>query len=197
MKNSSHITINHIRQSFKNHQQPFDCALDRFKNKYGQCQIYSLPFIGNRLDFVSNRFPLLNQNKTFENVTILLLFDDVKPFESVFFEHVARALPRLRTLEVINQLEQQEKTKTTNLNFTNLAALILYDIHIDYAKQLLCQTRLPSLTELAINKDILLTIINQNHQQARDNYCKVASLLTSDRLFKSTDTVRNFFPLAN
>ena len=49
-------------------------------------------------------------------MTTLLLFDDVKPFEKVFFEQVARSLPRLETLEVINQLEQQEKTTAMKTN---------------------------------------------------------------------------------
>ncbi|CAF3952241.1 unnamed protein product, partial [Rotaria sordida] len=181
LKNASHITIDQIRQSFLKQQQPFDCVLDNFNNNYGQCQIYSLPFIGTRLDFVSNRFPLFDINKTFSNITILLLFDDVKPFESIFFERVARALPQLRTLEIFNQLEQQEKTtaKKISIDFTHLAVLILYDIHIDYAQQFLCQIHLPSLIELVINKDILLTIIDENQQQARDNCSRVGTIRTS------------------
>ncbi|CAF1207774.1 unnamed protein product [Rotaria sordida] len=199
LKNTFHITINQIRQSFLKHEQSFDCVLDHFKNKYGQCQIYSLPFIGSRLDFISNRFPLFDIKNTFSNVTILLLFDDVKPFESIFFERVARALSRLRTLEIINQLEQQEKTTTqkTNIDFPHLAVLILYDIHIDYAEEFLCQIHLPALIELAINKDILLKIISQNQQQARHNCSKVARLLTSKSSHQSVDTIRNFFPQAD
>ncbi|CAF2790156.1 unnamed protein product [Rotaria sp. Silwood2] len=106
LKNASHITIDQIRQSCIKQQQQFDCILDHFKNKYEQCQIYSIPFVGTRLDFILNRFPLFDINNTFSNVTILLLFDDVKPFESIFFERVTQALPRLKTLEIINQLEQ-------------------------------------------------------------------------------------------
>jgi hypothetical protein len=137
LKTASHIIINRIRQSFLNQQQPFDCVLDHFRNNYGQCQIYSLPFIGTRLDFVSNRFPLFDNNNTFLNVTILLFFDGIKPFE-----RVARALPPLRTLEIINQLEQREKmiARTTNMDFPHLATLILYDIHMNYVEQFLCLT---------------------------------------------------------
>ncbi|CAF1502011.1 unnamed protein product, partial [Rotaria sordida] len=66
---------------------------------------------------------------------------------------VARALPRLRTLEIINQLEEQEKMRMIkgNIDFSHLALLILYDIHMDYAQQFLCQIGLPSLIELGIN----------------------------------------------
>ncbi|CAF4230251.1 unnamed protein product, partial [Rotaria magnacalcarata] len=84
-------------------------------------------------------------------VTKLLLYDDIQPFESSFFERVSRALPHLRTLDVMNGLEQQEKkttTTTNNLEFINLTTLILFDIHLDYAEQLLCRTHLPCLVEL-------------------------------------------------
>ncbi|CAF3662211.1 unnamed protein product [Rotaria sp. Silwood1] len=196
LKNATHITIDQIRQSFLKHEQPFDCVLDHFKNNYGQCQIYSLPFIGTRLDFISNRFLLFDVNNTLSNVTTLLLFDDVKPFKSVFFERVARALPRLQTLEIINQLEQQEKTATTmktDIDFGHLVVLILYDIHMDYAEQFLCQIHLSSLIELVINKDILLKIIAENDQQARENCSRVGTLLTSKPSYESIDAIRKFF----
>ena len=198
LKNVSHVKIDQIRQSFQKQKQPFDCVLDHFNNNYSQYQSYSLPFVGTRLDFVSNRFPLFDTNNTFSNVTTLLLFDDVKPFENIFFERVSRALPRLRTLEIINQLEQQEKPtiQKIHIDFGHLAVLILYDIHISYAQQFLCQIDLPSLIELAINKEILLTIINQNQQQARDNCSRVGTILTSEPSFESIDIIRNFFPQA-
>ncbi|CAF4613415.1 unnamed protein product, partial [Rotaria magnacalcarata] len=70
-------------------------------------------FIGTLLYFISNRFPLFDENKnTFSNVTTILLFDDVKPFEHNFFVLVSRALPHFKSLEVFNRLEQQEKPAT-------------------------------------------------------------------------------------
>jgi hypothetical protein len=198
LNNASHITIDQIRQSFQKQQQSFDFVLDYFNNNYGQCQIYSLPFIGTRLDFISNRFPLFDINNTFSNVTTLTLFDDVKPFENIFFERLARALPRIKILEVINQLEQQEKTTATNtyIDFAHLATLILHDIHMDYADLFLCQIQLSALIELAIDKDILLTIIGQNRQQARDNCSRVGILLISKPSYESSDLIQNFFPIA-
>ncbi|CAF1560368.1 unnamed protein product [Rotaria sp. Silwood1] len=85
LRHAPHIEVDTIRQSFNKEQQSVDCVLDYFKNGYGQCQIYSLPFIGTRLDFISNRFPLFDVKNTFSNVTTLLLFDDGKPFETIFF----------------------------------------------------------------------------------------------------------------
>jgi hypothetical protein len=107
-----------------------------------QCQIYSLPFIGNRLDFISNQFPLFDIKSKFVNVTRLLLFDDVKSFENVFVDCVTQVLPRLRTLEISNQLEQQEKTITNPIEFSHLSKLILHKIHIDYGEQLLCRAHI-------------------------------------------------------
>ncbi len=195
---TSRITTNQIRQSFQKQQQSFDCVLDNFKNTYKQCQIYSLPFIGTRLDFISNRFPLFDNNNTFSNVTTLTLFDDVKSFENIFFERLSRALPRLKILEIINQLEQQEKTTATktDIDFAHLGVLILHDIHMDYADLFLCQIELSALIELAIDKDILLTIITQNHQQARDNCSKVGTLVTYETSDESRYLIQNFFPVA-
>jgi len=200
LKNTFRITINQIRQSFqKQQQQSFDCVLDHFKNNYGQYQIYSLPFIGTRLDFISNRFPLFDINNTFSNVTILLLFDDVKPFQSIFFERLAQALPRLKMLEIINQLEQQEKITAikTSIDFAHLAVLILRDIHMNYAELFLCQIQHSALIELVIDKDILLKIIAENHQQARDNCSRIGSLITSKPSYESIDVIQNFFPVAH
>ncbi|CAF3246221.1 unnamed protein product [Rotaria sp. Silwood2] len=198
-QNAIHVEIDTIHQSFLKYQQEsVGCTVDYFNNNYGQCQIYSLPFIGNRLDFISNRFPLFDINNTFSMVTMLLLFDDVKPFENLFFARIARDLPYLKTLEMFNELEQQEKTTltTNNLEFTHLSTLILFYIHMDYAEQFLYRSYLPHLIELAIHKDILLTIISQDQQQARDNCSNVENLVISETLDDSIDTVRNFFPLA-
>jgi len=199
LKNASHINIETIRQSFIRHQQQsVDCVIDYFNNDYVQCQIYSLPFIGTRLDFISNRFPLVDTNNMFSMVTKLLLFDDVQPFENDFFIRVSQALPRLRTLEIFNELEQQEKIKmtTNNLEFAHLATLILFEIHMDYAEQLLCRTHLPCLIELAIDNDMLLAIITQDQQQAKENCSRVETLRTPEQFNDSIDAVRNFFPLA-
>ncbi|CAF1415693.1 unnamed protein product [Rotaria sp. Silwood1] len=197
LQNAPHIELDTIRQSFfRRQQQSVDCTIDYFNNNYGQCQIYSLPFIGTCLEFISNRFPLFDTTNTFCMVTMLLLFDDIKPFESVFFERIARALPHLKILEVFNKLEQQEKITATinNLKFTHLTTLILFDIHMDYAEQLLCRTCLPCLNELAIRNDILLAIIAQNQHQTIDNCSRVEQLRTSEPLYDSLNVLRNYFP---
>ncbi|CAF1116750.1 unnamed protein product [Rotaria sordida] len=194
LENAPHVELDTIRQSFFR-QQSVNCAVDYFNNNYGQCQICSLPFIGTRLDFISNRFPLFDITNTFCMVTTLLLFDDIEPFESIFFERLAQALPHLRTLEIINKLEQKDKIRTTtnNLKFSHLTTLILFDIHMNYAEQLLSRTYLPSLNELAIRNDILLAIINQNQHQTRDNCSRVERLQTSEPLYNSVN-VQNYFP---
>jgi len=196
LKSTSHINIDTIRQSFAQQKQPVDCALDYFNNNYSQCQIYSLPFIGNSLDFISNRFPLFDVNNTFSNVTRLLLFDDIKPFEKAFFERVARALPHLKILDVYNQLEQEEKIKiTTNLiEFPQLVGLILHYIHADYVEQLLYRSRLPCLLELIIRQDLLLALIADNNKQARDNCSKVEALYIVEPRIQPTTDHLNFFP---
>ena len=129
----------------------------------------------------------------------LLLFDDIKPFENTFFERLARSLLRLKILEIINQLEQQEKTTAmkTNAVFDHIAVLILYDIHMDYAEQFLYQMGLSSLIDLVIDTDILWKIITENNEQATENCSKVGTLRTSKPSYQSIDVIRNFFLLAH
>jgi hypothetical protein len=196
LPNASHVEIDTIRQSFMKQQRSVDCTIDYFDGGHGQCQIYSLPFKGTRLDFISNRFPLFDTNKTFSMITKLLLFDDIQPFENDFFERISQALPHLKTLDIINYFEQQEKIETIKnyVVFTHLTTLILFDIHFDYAEQLLYRSYLPSLVELAINNNILLKIIAQDQQQAKDNCSRVRTLRTSDPFNHSIDTLTNFFP---
>ncbi|CAF1431173.1 unnamed protein product [Rotaria sordida] len=191
LKNADHIELDKIRQSFIQYKQSIDCTIDYFNNQYSQCQIYSLPFIGTRLDFISNRFPLFNVENRFSNVTMLILFDDIKPFEHVFFQRVARTLLRLKVLEVVNLLEQEEKNSATNnsIEFRYLTTLILHDIHADYVEQLLCRTYLPCLIELVIHNDLLLTIINQNQQQVKDNCSKVETLITVEPWYYLTEAM--------
>ena len=112
-----------------------------------------------------------------------------------FFERLAQALPHLKTLEIINRLEQQEKiTTTNNLKFLHLTTLVLFDIHMNYAEQLLSRTYLPCLNELAIRNDILLAIINGNQYQTRSNCSRVKRLRTPEPLYNSVNVVQNYFP---
>ncbi|CAF4407803.1 unnamed protein product [Rotaria magnacalcarata] len=191
-----HIDTDTIRQSFFHQEQSVACVLDYFNNDCGQCQIFSLPFIGTRLDFISNRFPLFDENKnTFSNVTTILLFDDVKPFEHDFFVLVSRALPHLKSLEVFNRLEQQEKPATNLIKFPHLTTLILYDIHINYAEQFLCRTHLPCLVELLIHYEPLSTIIAQHPEEAKTNCLKIEFLhFVDDVSTDPTDPLLDFFP---
>jgi hypothetical protein len=192
LRQISYIEMDLIRRSFIG-KPSVSCTYDYFNNQCGQCQIYSHPFIGNRLDFISNRFPLFDIKNRFINVTILLLFDDVKPFENEFFERVTRALPRLQTLEISNRLQQEEKTINL-IEFSHLSTLILHKIHLDYGEQLLCRSRLPQLVELVIRNEVLTTIINQDNEQARHNCSKVETLYIVEPWIERTNFHLKFFP---
>ena len=196
LKNPPHVNINLIRQSFTKDRSAVDCALDYFANNYGQCQIYSRPFVGTRLDFISNRFPLFDIQNTFANVTALLLFDDREPFESGFFERVARTLPRLKTLDIFNYLEQGESEKIARnlIEFPRLTTLILHNIHVHYAEQLLYRSHLPCLFQLIIRNDSLLSIINDNNRQAKINCAKVENLQIIEPRIKPSEIHFDFFP---
>ena len=197
VRNAEYIEIDRIRHSFTKKKQSIDCAIDYFSNGYGQCHIYSIPFIGIRLDFISNRFPLFNNDKNiFVNITILLLFDDRKSFEHTFFKYLAQILPHLKTLEISNQIEQEKQNQIANsiIEFHHLNVVNLHNIHVDYGEQILCQSSLPSLIELVIHNNVLSTIIDKNNQQARNNCSKVETLRIVEPWIEATNIHLEFFP---
>ncbi|CAF3539346.1 unnamed protein product [Rotaria sp. Silwood1] len=107
-----------------------------------------------------------------------------------------QALPRLKTLDVFNQLEQEETKSTTTkfIVFPHLAALILHDIHVDYAEQLLCRSHLPHLIELVIPNNALLLIIANNNQQTKDNCAKIEKVRIVEPWVEQISVQLNFFP---
>ena len=197
LRNAAYVEAETIQKSFSQFERPVRCAVDYFDNRHSQCHVYSIPFVGTRLDFISNRFHLLETPKTFCHVTTLLLYDDLQPFEHVFFERLAQALPHLRTLEILNALEQREQIASTaaKIEFPRLMTLLLYDIHVNYAEEMLCRCRLPCFAELVIRIEPLLIVISQDQGQAREN-CSHVELLRTPRC-DTEDTsaaLQTFFP---
>ncbi len=43
----------------------------------------------------------------------------------------------------------------------------------------------------------MLRIIDENHEQARDNFSKVGRIIKSKPSYKSIDVIQNFFPVAH
>ena len=196
LKNAPSVDLDLVRQSFV--KQSVDCTLDYFNTGYGQCQVYSLPFVGTRLDFISNRFPLFDEKNTFSNLTILLLFDDIKPFEHQFFQRLAQSLPRLKTLDIFNELEQEatnNSTRQTLIEFPHLTALILHNIHLDYVEQLLHRSSLPNLTELIIRHDAFLLLLDKNDEQSRKNCTNIETLWIVQPWIQPTIDQLTLFPL--
>ncbi|CAF1215919.1 unnamed protein product [Rotaria sordida] len=111
----------------------------------------------------------------------------------LLFEHLSQALPRFQTFEVINQFAQKKKINTiiNTIEFPHLNLFILHNIHINYAEQLLCQSR---LIERVIRDDPLLIIIYQNQQQTRDNCSKVKTLPIVELWLEPISIHLNFFP---
>jgi hypothetical protein len=196
-RDGAHVEPETIQKSFSQFQQPVDSTVDYFNNGYSQSHVYSIPFVGTRLDFISNRFPLFDTRTTFSHVTTLLLYDDVQPFEHVFFDRLAQTLPHLRTLEILNVLEQRKQTQSTtvNITFPRLMTLLLHDIHIDYADGMLSRCRLPCLVELVIRNEPLLAVISRDQGQTRDNCSHVRILRRPPSDIQTTNTLRTFFPL--
>ena len=193
-RDGAHVEPETIQKSFSEFQQPVVSSVDYFSNGHSQSHVYSIPFVDTRLDFISNRFPLFDTRKTFSHVTTLILYDDVQPFEHVFFDRLAQTLPHLRTLEILNALEQTQSTPRL-VEFPRLMTLLLHDIHIDYADEMLSRCRLPCLIELVIRNEPLLALISRDQGQTRDNCSHVRILRTPPTDIQTISALRTFFPL--
>ena len=192
--------LNSVRESFVDFQQPVQCSLDYFNNDHGQCHVFSLSFSGTRLDLISHRFPLFDVPKTFTHATCLFLFDDVKPFEHTFFARLPQTLSHLRILELHNELaQQQQKSDRVQhvIKLPRLMTLIMHDIHLHYAEQMLSRSHLPSLVELVIRQAPLLAVNEQDQQLARENCSHMRVLQTPSPWTEATDAVRTFLPLVS
>jgi hypothetical protein len=152
----------------------------------GICQIFSLPFIGDHLIYVGNKFP----STIFRHVTKLALFETV-PFEHDFFLRVAHCFPSVEKLNVFNRMPRLHSSDDFNSNgnqsypvveYPSLIWLVLNSCHIDYIEQLLNNTRthLPSLTQLDIDYFKLRIITEDFTRDATRINCAQVKQLSID-----------------
>ncbi|CAF4076011.1 unnamed protein product [Rotaria sordida] len=142
---------------------------DYFHNGAGISNIFSLPFITNYMDGITNSF----LDGTFPTVNDLSMID-VSPFEHDFFKLIAQAFPSLRKLMLINrtpQIRKQQHNELIDNNndqnssvivYPHLKTLCFFDVHIDYVEEFLHEnnTHLSSLTQLQIKYEHLAIVTN-------------------------------------
>ncbi|CAF0746518.1 unnamed protein product [Rotaria sp. Silwood1] len=196
-----HLSNHDIEQTFFNiGYEQVCCFLTRITTS-AICNIFSLPFVFDYLEYVGNTLPSM----TFSRVTKLMVHD-ILPFSHEFFIGIARFFPLLKTMRVLNihpQLQMSHKLNSNDnqlhsiVEYPFLISLSLFYTHIDYVEQFLNKTKthLPRFTELTVDYD-QLRIVTENFTRdtTRLNCVNVKKLIFEKSIVHSKDFY-TYFPL--
>ena len=177
----------------------FDCYVDYNWDGQGLCHVYSLPLPLTHLHGITNNFP----GGELLHIRSLYVMDATCPFEHEFFQRINRSFPFLRSLTIINQLEQERSEQCLNaeqvssiVEYSHLTELDLEYAHINYVEQFLIDTRisLPRLNSLRVEYEHLTRVTeNFTNNTTRLNCAKVKRLITEVTMVHSKD-VYSYFP---
>jgi len=190
-----------IQNTFINWKySPVICCIDHFSNGYTYSHIYSTPFKMTRFMWLTNNF----RGHHLQSVIDLTLYDK-RPFEHAFFEWISKGFPLLKYLKVNNLTPQIMKCETTSINdkqisskisYLHLFQLNLYDAHIDYVEQFVCDKNayVPSLHTLILEYEELVTVTNNFTNDSTRFNCRQLKRLISDKSRMFSERFRLYFP---
>jgi hypothetical protein len=160
------------------------CSMRYFSADKVLCHVFTLPFMSDYLQCVTNDFPSVS----FSHVLYLSVCD-VLPFEHEFFGRLSQAFPLLKHLTVTNVVAQtceasEEGSTRPPLSVTKYKHLVYLSVmnsDITYTEQFLLETKtqLPCLTKLRVNHEHLKNVTeNFTRETTRLNCSKVKHLVT-------------------
>jgi hypothetical protein len=195
------LSNNDIQRTFTNRIfEQVVCIVEYLKNFNVICKVFSLPFIFDRLERLSNNFPSI----IFKNVTYLMLLDKIE-FEHEFFVRLARAFPLLRYL-IINNLRPPfwifrklppDDYYSPIVEYPHLISLDLSLANSYYVDQFLNEkkTNLPRLTKLNVPDGTLERVTeNFTRNETRRNCAKVKHLIVKNFSIGFSEDVYRYFP---
>lgn len=186
----------HLRQTFvRRGLHSVDvCSDETLTHQTAHCHVYSLPFLFEQFFFLNNSF----RAGQFDHVRILSLFD-VRPFEHVFFQIIARDFPFVQELALRNETPQQDRQalRLAAITFHNLSSLDIYYVHDDYVAQFLSaeKAHLPRLSDLTIHYEGLTRLTHEFSDAAECFNCKAIKTLVTHNALARPEKFCLFFPL--
>ncbi|CAF5038663.1 unnamed protein product, partial [Rotaria sp. Silwood1] len=152
-----HLSDKDIQQTFTNigyHQ--IACSVNYCRNYRATCHVFSIPFIFNRLEKISNKFP----NIIFNNVTYLMVSDAI-PFKYEFFIRIAKSFPSLKYFSILNIMSPlwnfnsytaDNIDSCSYIEYLNLTSLDVKYVDDYYIEQFLLDTNTyaPRLIEIKV-----------------------------------------------
>ncbi|CAF3991735.1 unnamed protein product [Rotaria sp. Silwood1] len=153
-----HLSDNDIQQTFTDigyHQ--IACSVNYCRKYRAICHVFSLPFIFNRLEKITNKFP----NIIFNHVIYLMVADAI-PFEYEFFIRITKAFPSLKYFSIINvtpplwnfnSYTADNVDSRSYIEYLNLTSLSVNYVDDYYIEQFLLDTKTyaPRLSEIKVH----------------------------------------------
>ncbi|CAF1414639.1 unnamed protein product [Rotaria sordida] len=180
-----------------------NCYTDYNVLNNGQCHIYSLPFIMERMHIHSSKF----LGGLFLTVRHLHMRNFVHPFEHDFFARISQAFPLLNKLTIYNisgqkkkltNLKDEHKQTWSIIEFSHLMTLHLSMSDMDYVEEFLFDfnTRLPCLNTLYIKyKHLVMITENFTKNAARINCSKLEHIIFDSKPTTYPENFYLYFPL--
>ncbi|CAF0922409.1 unnamed protein product [Rotaria sordida] len=196
-----HLSDNDIQQTFTNigyHQ--IACSVYYFRRKRAICHVFSLPFIFDRIEKITNKFP----NVIFNHVTYLMV-GDLIPFKYEFFIRIAKAFPSLKYFSIINitsPLWNFESYTADNIDscsyieYLNLTSLTVNYVDNYYIEQFLLDTKTyaPRLTEIKVHFDRLQAVTENFTRDATRYNCRNIKRLIFEKTINYSKELYLYFP---
>ncbi|CAF1476532.1 unnamed protein product [Rotaria sordida] len=184
-----------IQQTFtKIGYHQISCTVNYYCAFKAICHVFSLPFIFDRLEMITNRFPTI----IFHHVTYLKVFDAI-PFKYEFFIRISKAFPLLKHLTIVNLMspllnfdgyEADYIQSYSVIEFSYLITLNMIILDEYYIEQFLLDTKtdVPRLTELKLHYNSLKNVTENFTRDATRHNCANIKQLFFSNAFETIDS---------
>ncbi|CAF4603369.1 unnamed protein product [Rotaria sp. Silwood1] len=196
-----HLSDNDIQQTFTDigyHQ--IACSVNYCRKYRAICHVFSLPFIFNRLEKITNKFP----NIIFNHVIYLRVADAI-PFEYEFFIRITKAFPSLKYFSIINvtpplwnfnSYTADNIDSRSYIEYLNLTSLSVNYVDDYYIEQFLLDTKTyaPRLTEIKVHFHRLQTVTENFTRDATRYNCRNIKRLIFEKTMNYPKQLYLYFP---
>lgn len=179
------LSDENIQQTFTNiDYNQTSCTVDYYCKTKAICHVFSLPFLFDHLEKITNKFPTM----IFDHVYFLTVTDGI-PFNHRFFIRIAKAFPLLKYLSIFNYMsplcsynsyEADKIQHYSIIEYPNLVSLDVMYANNYYIEQFLLDTKTyaPRLTGMEVRYNQLKCVTeNFTRDATRYNCANVKQLI--------------------
>ena len=196
------LSDDNIQQTFNNiDYYQTACTVDYYCKTKAICHVFSLPFLFDHLEKITNKFPTM----IFDHVKFLTITDEI-PFNHRFFIRIAKAFPLLKYLSIFNYMsplcnfnsyEADNIQLYSVIEYPNLISLDVMYANNYYIEQFLLDTKTyaPRLTGIEVRYNQLKCVTeNFTRDATRYNCANVKQLIFLENRKDYPEEVSRYFP---